>query len=65
MTYITRQGDMWDGIAYTQLGDARHVGALLMANKSYLDYFIFPAGITLTLPDIEPDTPSTLPPWRR
>lgn len=63
--YITVQGDMWDGIAYTQLGDARHMSTLLNANKEYLDYYIFPAGITLVLPDIEPDIPATLPPWRR
>ena len=63
--YVTVQGDMWDGIAYTQLGDERHMSALLQANKEYLDYYIFPAGIALTLPDVAPDTPSTLPPWRR
>ncbi len=57
---------MWDGIAHRQLGSERHTGALLRANPQFLEYYIFPAGIVLTLPEVE-KTPaaSSLPPWKR
>ena len=31
-TYTTIQGDMWDSIANTQLGDAAYAGKLMDAN---------------------------------
>ncbi len=31
----------------------------------HLGYFVFPAGIVLTLPDTETQTSSTLPPWKK
>jgi len=64
-TYVTVQGDMWDLIAYKQLGDVAHTDKLLNNNRRYLDYYIFPAGIILNLPDIAPDVSDTLPPWKR
>lgn len=65
-TYRTVQGDMWDSIAYSQLGSTRYTDKLINANQQYLDYYIFPAGIELVLPEIEtPRTDSSLPPWKR
>ena len=65
-TYTTKHGDMWDGIAYTQMGSDSYTGDLMRANRQYLSYYIFPAGITLTIPDVDEDiTPSTLPPWKQ
>jgi len=64
-TYTTKQGDMWDSIAFLQLGDDRHTDKLMDENRKYYDYYIFPAGIVLTLPDIDPDVSEHLPPWRR
>jgi len=64
-TYTTIQGDMWDSIAYSQLGDDIHTDKLFNANRQYYDYYIFPAGIVLVLPDIDPDIPHLLPPWKR
>jgi len=64
-TYTTKQGDMWDSIAFMQLGDDRFTDRLMDENLKYYDYYIFPAGIVLTLPDIEPDVPDSLPPWKR
>lgn len=65
-THTTIQGDMWDRIAHDKLGDVRHTGALLRANRQYLGYFIFPAGIVLTLPEVEKEVAaSSLPPWRQ
>ena len=48
-TYTTVQGDMWDEIAYTQLGDVAYTDKLMNLNTAYRNYYTFPAGITLTL----------------
>lgn len=64
-TYTTKQGDMWDGIAYTQLGNQMLMGELLSANPEYSDVYIFSAGTVLTIPDIEDTAVDDLPPWRR
>jgi len=64
-TYTTVQGDMWDSIAYSQLGDVAYTDKLLNLNLEYRDYYIFPAGITLKLPDVSEDVPATLPPWKQ
>ncbi|NLM85526.1 MAG: phage tail protein [Clostridiales bacterium] len=66
-SYVTVQGDKWDLIAHQQLGDTRHMNKLMAANPQYLDYYIFPAGIELQLPEIDPEQAglSSLPPWRQ
>ena len=65
--YVTVQGDKWDLIAHQQLGDTRHMNRLMAANPEYLEYYIFPAGIELQLPEIEAEQAalSALPPWRQ
>ena len=63
--YTTAQGDMWDLIAHAQLGDAAHTDKLMGANRQHLSHYIFPAGVVLFLPDVPPDVPDSLPPWRR
>ena len=63
-TYTTVQGDMWDLIAYSQLGDVAHTDKLLTLNRRFLDYYIFPAGIVLVLPEIRLPVSDTLPPWK-
>lgn len=65
-TYITVQGDMWDSIAYLQLGSVSHTDKLMNANPQHRNTYIFPAGVVLTLPDVEAGAvPSTTPPWKR
>ncbi len=64
-TYTTVQGDMWDGIAYTQMGSVAYTDRLMALNPAHLDKYTFPAGVVLTLPDEEIRTVDTLPPWRR
>ena len=64
-TYTTVQGDMWDSIAYKQLGDTAHTDKLMNANLRYLRYYTFPAGIVLTLPEISESVSDTLPPWKQ
>ena len=66
MTYTTKAGDIWDAIAYRELGSCKYVTALMNANRRYLGTLIFGAGVELNLPDIEPETRTTkLPPWRK
>lgn len=64
-TYTTVQGDMWDSIAFSQLGDVAYTDKLMNLNQQYRNYYIFPAGITLTLPEKEESSPITLPPWKQ
>lgn len=56
---------MWDSIAHKQLGDTAHTDKLMNLNQSLLEYYIFPAGIVLVLPEISADVPSELPPWKQ
>ena len=64
-TYTTIQGDMWDKIAYTQLGDTAHTDKMMNANLRYREHYTFPAGIVLVLPEIPKSTSDTLPPWKQ
>ena len=63
--YTTIQGDMWDSIAYSQLGSVSYADKVMSMNRRYREYFIFPAGIVLELPDVNPDVPDMLPPWKQ
>lgn len=64
--YITKQGDMWDSIAKQIYGSEKYANDLIKANSSHITTVIFPAGIVLTVPEIEVNIASTatLPPWR-
>ena len=62
-TYMTVQGDMWDNIAYSQLGSVSYTDQLMHLNPQYLEYYAFP-GIPLVLPDAVPPALTTLPPWK-
>lgn len=64
-TYTTVQGDMWDSIAYAQLGDVAHTDKLMLANLQYREFYTFPAGIVLVLPEIKNTVSSALPPWKK
>ena len=67
-TYRTIQGDTWDIIAYhvyeTQ-GREKRMDELLEANPEYREYVKFPAGIILTIPEIDNAISESLPPWKR
>ena len=64
-TYTTKQGDTWDSVTYTQMGNCAHTDKLMWKNRAYLDSYIFPAGIVLTIPETEPAVSSSLPPWKQ
>lgn len=63
-TYTTVQGDMWDRIAYQQCGSENYTDRLMNINSQYIGIYIFPAGITLNLPDIQENVSSKAPPWK-
>ena len=62
-TYTTISGDMWDQIAYTQMGSVLHTDKLIKANADYAAMFIFPAGVVLTIPEVEVKHSMSLPAW--
>lgn len=65
MTYTTKSGDMWDSIACAQLGSASYMDQLINANLRHKDIYLFPAGVVLTLPEVQTPVNSLLPPWKQ
>ncbi len=63
--YTTISGDMWDKIAYEQMGSVLYLDQIIRANAEYADIFVFPAGMALTIPDVERRVNMELPPWKR
>jgi len=62
--YKTKSGELWDEVAFHQLRDCKYVSNLMDANKDKLEYFVFPAGVELILPEIESETATAdLPAW--
>ena len=64
-TYMTSQGDTWDIIALRQMGSEKYMSLLIEANPKYNQVVIFPAGVSLVIPDSPVVTASSLPPWKR
>lgn len=64
-TYTTTQGDTWDMIAYRKLGSTNYTDRLISANTEHVGTILFPAGVTLRLPEITEKTSGDLPPWKR
>jgi phage tail protein X len=66
--HITIGGDTFDKIAYKYYGDEHLCDKLMDANRSLIDYLIFPAGIEVTIPARETFTTeevdSDFPDWR-
>ena len=63
--YRTIQGDTWDMIAKKVYGAERHLDYLMASNFELLDYFIFPAGIVVKVPELPSEISEDLPSWRR
>ena len=64
-TYKTKSGDKWDRLALDLLGSEMYKNRLLEANTQYIDYYILPAGLVLTIPEDIAETKSAgLPPWK-
>ena len=66
MTYVTKQGDMFDSISKSELGDEKYTDLLIKANIDHRNVYKFPAGVELTIPEIEEtETDDDLPPWKQ
>ena len=66
--YRTVSGDTWDMICYRlypETGGERNMSRLITANSQYAGYAVFPAGITLAVPDEVYRSAKIIPPWRR
>lgn len=65
-TYTTKQGDMWDYIAWQIYGDESYVSVLYRANPQYLDTYLFGDGCEIYCPklDMEGDEDGSIPEWR-
>ena len=64
-TYTTVSGDTWDIVANKAYGNEMYMDTLIKANIEYKDTYIFPAGVVLTLPEIELTVSESLPPWKQ
>lgn len=64
-SYKTISGDTWDLIAFKTLGNEMYTALLMESNIKYRNTVIFPAGVVLTIPEIETPAASGLPPWKR
>ena len=64
-TYITTSGDMWDLIALNTMGSETYKNKLMQVNRKHRNFYIFPAGIELVIPEVTERRASSLPPWKR
>ena len=65
--YITKEGDMWDYIAWKVYGDEMQMEILLQAEENALliETYMFSAGEHVWCPYIQSvGTAENLPPWR-
>ncbi len=63
-TYTTISGDTWDIVSYKTLGNEMYKNAILELNNAYREIVIFPVGVALLIPEIEPEVLEDLPPWK-
>ena len=62
--YRTIQEDTFDAAAYRIWGRESMTRGLIDANPGYADVVFFPAGVVLTVPDVEaPVSAEVLPGW--
>jgi len=65
-TYLTKQGDEWDQIAFQQLGSEHLVDQLIALNPNHQTTVVFAAGVRLILPGVEISPRIFGPaPWRK
>lgn len=63
--YTTVAGDTWDIISYKTLGNEMYKNKILEGNLASRETVVFPAGVSLIIPDIDPAVSEELPPWKR
>ena len=65
MSYTTIQGDTWDVIAYKLYGLESRMLQLMEYNPEHMHIVVFSAGIILTVPELQEEVMSYLPPWKQ
>jgi phage tail protein X len=66
VTYVTKDGDRWDSIAYAYYGDAFGYEPIIAANPSVPIRPTLTGGIKLLIPIRDAATTSaSAPPWKR
>jgi len=60
----TKAGEMFDWLAYRELGSEKYLPELMNANKDSQRVYIFSAGVELTLPEVQKKA-RRLPPWKK
>lgn len=63
--YTTTQGDTWDLISFKMYDDEHYIDRLIKANPQYRNTTIFSANVELIIPELEIESMSNLPPWKR
>ena len=64
-TYTTVAGDVWDYIAYREMGSCQYTNLLMDANRQYINTAIFSAGVVLHIPEVEEKASYAAPPWKK
>ena len=64
-TYTTTQGDMWDSIAFQQMGSVDYTDQLMNANQQYREYIHLPGWNRPHDPRRREPVSSSLPPWKQ
>lgn len=62
--YVTEQGDTWDMAAKKVYGEEKYLDYLMGNNFNCLNYFIFPAGVSLKTPVLPTGRANGIPEWR-
>ena len=63
--YTTVAGDTWDIVSYKTLGNEMYKNLILEENMDSREIVIFPAGVSLAIPDVQPEVSEDLPPLKR
>ena len=62
--YVTEQGDTWDLAAKKVYGEEKYLDYLMSNNFNCLNYFVFPAGVSLKTPVLPTGRADGVPEWR-
>ena len=66
LTHVTTEGERWDQLAWRYYGDPHRYLPIVQANPHVPLTAALPAGLTLAIPLLEPQSSyEDMPPWMR